>query len=122
MLSPPMPWNTYQNGGYLLSLAPLVRLPFFASQQKTRLQDTPYRELYPSLDALNFLGTIPWKINKRTLDLIIHIYNSKGSKEFGVPQPPPDCSPLKSSDSTLSPVQKSLLIKGTVVTSFFVLF
>lgn len=111
MLSPPMPWNTYQNGGYLLSLAPLVRLPFFASQQKTRLQDTPYRELYPSLDALNFLGTIPWKINERTLDLIIHIYNSKGSKEFGVPQPPPDCSPLKSSDSTLSPVQKSLLIK-----------
>lgn len=115
-----MPWNTHRNGGYLLSLAPLVRLPFFASQQKTRLQDTSYQELYPSLDALNFLGTVPWKINERTLDLIIHIYNSKGSKEFGVPQPPPDCPPLKSSDASLSLVQKSQITKGAPVFCYFV--
>lgn len=93
MLTPPKPWNTYRSGGYLLTSTPLVRLPFYAFQQKTRLAYAPHQQLYPVLDALNYLGSIPWRVNDKILDLIIQIYNANGSKEMCVPQPPSECPP-----------------------------
>jgi DNA-directed RNA polymerase len=66
----------------------LVRLPAYACKQRLRLADTPPQQLYPALDSLNALGTIPWRINNAILDLVIQIFNSNGSKELDIPQPP----------------------------------
>ena len=88
MLSPPLPWSSYKCGGYLVSNVSLVRLPAYACKQRLRLADTPPQQLYPALDSLNALGTIPWRINNAILDLVIEIFNSNGSKELDIPQPP----------------------------------
>lgn len=42
----------------------LFRLPQQAILQWHRLEKTPKQELYPALDALNQLASIPWSINK----------------------------------------------------------
>jgi len=42
----------------------LCRLPQQAILQWHRLEQTPKQELYPALDALNQLASIPWTINK----------------------------------------------------------
>ena len=88
MLSPPLPWNSHGCGGYLVTDVSLVRLPAQASKQRLRLANTPPQQLYPALDALNALGTIPWRINNAILDLVIQIFNSNGSKELDIPEPP----------------------------------
>lgn len=93
MVSPPLPWHTHRQGGYLVTDVSLVRLPPYASQQRLRLENTPAQQLYPALDALNALGTIPWQINGAILDLAIKIFNSNGSKELDIPQPPSALSP-----------------------------
>lgn len=88
MLSPPLPWYTHREGGYLVTNVNLVRLPPYAFQQRLRLENNPAQQLYPALDALNALGAIPWRVNGAILDLVIQIFNSNGSKELDVPQPP----------------------------------
>jgi len=88
MLSPPLPWSSHRTGGYLVTDVSLVRLPAHASKQRLRLANTPPQQLYPALDALNALGSIPWRINGPILDLVIQIFNSNGSKELDIPQPP----------------------------------
>lgn len=88
MLSPPLPWSSHKCGGYLVTDVSLVRLPAHASKQRLRLANTPPQQLYPALDALNALGSIPWRINGAILDLVIQIFNANGSKELHIPQPP----------------------------------
>lgn len=88
MLSPPLPWHSHRLGGYLVTDVSLVRLAPYASQQRLRLENNPPQLLYPALDALNALGTIPWRVNGAILDLVIQIFNNNGSKELDVPQPP----------------------------------
>jgi len=47
----------------------LFRLPQQAILQWHRLEQTPKQELYPALDALNQLASIPWTINKPVISL-----------------------------------------------------
>lgn len=47
----------------------LFRLPQQAILQWYRLEQTPKQELYPALDALNQLASIPWTINKPVISL-----------------------------------------------------
>jgi len=47
----------------------LFRLPQQAILQWHRLEQTPKQELYPALDALNQLASIPWTINKPVMSL-----------------------------------------------------
>jgi DNA-directed RNA polymerase, mitochondrial len=63
MLCPPIPWSTCKNGGYLTAKSELVRLPHQAFQQLTRLDEMRPEDLYPSLDSLNQLASIPWNVN-----------------------------------------------------------
>lgn len=112
MLSPPLPWHSYSQGGYLVSKVGFVRLPYAASEGKRRIQITPSQQLYPAMDALNALGTIPWKINSPILDLIIHVFNQKGSQELDVAQPP-SVLPLPLQMSSEMPLQeKKQVFKG----------
>lgn len=91
MLSPPLPWASIRTGGYLLSPAKIIRLPYQAHQQKIRLESCPPEDLYPSLDSLNQLGAVPWKINHKVLNTVIEVFNNKGDDSLGIPPPPSEC-------------------------------
>lgn len=99
---PPRPWSSPHSGGYLLLRTEVVRVPMYAMEQWKRLESAPKRQLWPSLDCLNQLGSIPWTVNNQILDLAIRIFRDGGSERLNVPQPPsvlapapllqPDCS------------------------------
>lgn len=63
MMCPPRPWTDENTGGYLLTKSDLIRLPVQAVQQLNRIEKMLPQNLYPSLDALNQLGNVPWKVN-----------------------------------------------------------
>lgn len=58
----------------VFTLTYLFRLPQQAILQWHRLEQTSKQELYPSLDALNQLASIPWTINKPVNYIISEIY------------------------------------------------
>lgn len=95
MLSPPQPWNTPQNGGYLLARSDLIRLPSQAHQQWERIAQADPVNMYPSLDSLNQLSNIAWRVNTTVLDIIMQVFTSGGSKKLNVPQPPSALPPLE---------------------------
>lgn len=89
MLCPPVPWTTLNNGAYLIIHSDLIRLPGEALKQLDRIKKLkPPSQLYPALDSLNQLASIPWKVNKEVLDVIIKAFNDGGSVKLDVPQPP----------------------------------
>ena len=84
MLCPPQPWSTPHNGGYLLNKSDLIRLPhqvtlfslydldfvlkitlnyLQAIQQWDRINSMPVQNIYPALDSLNQLASVPWRVN-----------------------------------------------------------
>lgn len=73
MKCPPIPWSSVQTGGYLISPCDVVRLPSQALAQKQRLEDSKVNNIYPSLDALNQLACVPWKVNTHILDVILKV-------------------------------------------------
>ncbi|KAJ4450804.1 hypothetical protein ANN_02234 [Periplaneta americana] len=91
MLSPPLPWTSVTSGGYLVAKADLIRLPQQAAQQWHLLKKTPAQQLYPSLDSLNQLGSIPWTVNEAVLDVVIEVFNSGGSSRLDIPEPSSAC-------------------------------
>ncbi|KAK7889631.1 hypothetical protein WMY93_025191 [Mugilogobius chulae] len=44
-------------------------------------------KLQPVMDSLNQLGNCAWKVNKPLLDIIISIFNDKGSDKLDIPPP-----------------------------------
>lgn len=89
MLCPPVPWTTPNNGAYLITHSDLIRLPSQAIKQLDRIKKLkPTSQLYPALDSLNQLASIPWKVNTQVLDVIIKVFNDGGSVKLDVPQPP----------------------------------
>lgn len=88
MLCPPIPWTSINSGGYLMSNSDLVRLPMESTIQVKMIREAPPTQMYPSLDTLNQLGCVPWRINTRILDLAIKIFNLGGNKDLHVPLTP----------------------------------
>ncbi|KAK7074998.1 hypothetical protein SK128_009855 [Halocaridina rubra] len=108
MTVPPLPWTSPSSGGYLVNSSHVVRLPYNAQKQKQLMDDCEEGQLFPVLDSLNQLGTVPWCVNKEMLDLIIEIFNNKGWEEMDIPPPPSECQlppKIKSSMSTLEKKQ-----------------
>ncbi|CAG9865430.1 unnamed protein product [Phyllotreta striolata] len=93
MMCPPVPWISTQVGGYFISPCDVIRLPLQASSQKNRLQEVGSQQLYPSLDALNQLSSIPWKVNTKILDVILEVFNNGGSAQLDVPEPASSLKP-----------------------------
>ncbi|XP_019615411.1 PREDICTED: DNA-directed RNA polymerase, mitochondrial-like isoform X1 [Branchiostoma belcheri] len=87
MLMPPVPWSSVKKGGFLLSPTKLMRSNDATLQHELLLEKVGTSELYPILDSLNQLGACAWKINQPILDLVIQVFNNKGSKELDIPQP-----------------------------------
>ncbi|CAL4068042.1 unnamed protein product, partial [Meganyctiphanes norvegica] len=91
MLTPPVPWISSKLGGFLINDAELVRLMYGAHSQKQRMEECGNQQLYPSMDALNKLSSVPWRVNTPMLDTVIEVFNKKGSPELDIPQPPSEC-------------------------------
>ncbi|TDG46587.1 hypothetical protein AWZ03_007025 [Drosophila navojoa] len=94
MLCPPQPWSTPHNGGYLLNKSELIRLPHQAVQQWERIHASNPQYLYPALDSLNQLASVPWRVNTQILDVIIKVFQNGGDAKLDVPQPPSSLPPL----------------------------
>uniref|UniRef100_A0A8C3HAX3 DNA-directed RNA polymerase n=1 Tax=Chrysemys picta bellii TaxID=8478 RepID=A0A8C3HAX3_CHRPI len=87
MLCPPVPWTSPHFGAYILLPTKLMRCVEGAIQHQLLLEECPRSNLHSVLDALNQLGNCPWKINQPVLDIIITIFNAKGSEKLDVPPP-----------------------------------
>ncbi|KAM4738485.1 DNA-directed RNA polymerase, mitochondrial [Anableps anableps] len=85
MLCPPVPWTSVKFGAYLLTPAKLMRTVDGAMQHEQLLEKC--QNLHPVFDSLNQLGTCAWKINKPILDIIISIFNDRGSDKLDIPPP-----------------------------------
>nr|XP_040238062.2 DNA-directed RNA polymerase, mitochondrial [Anopheles coluzzii] len=94
MLCPPQPWSTPRNGGYILAESDLIRLPHQAHQQTERIDDAEPQDMYPTLDALNQLASIPWVVNGQILDVIVEVFNNGGNAKLDVPEPPSSLPPV----------------------------
>ncbi|KAJ9581673.1 hypothetical protein L9F63_023149, partial [Diploptera punctata] len=106
MVCPPVPWISINNGGYLVAKADLIRLTSASTQQWQVLKKTPQQQLYPSFDSLNQLGTIPWTVNEKVLDVIIEVFNSGGSNRLDIPEPPSSCPAPRKVTPEMSKAEK----------------
>lgn len=88
MLCPCVPWTSIDSGGYLMSEVNLIRLSPECNKQVKMIRDAPPQQMYPTFDTLNSLGSVPWRINTRILDLAIKIFNLGGNEELNVPLTP----------------------------------
>nr|XP_020487707.1 DNA-directed RNA polymerase, mitochondrial [Labrus bergylta] len=85
MLCPPMPWTSVRFGAYLLTPTKLMRTVEGATQHELLLEKC--QNLHAVFDSLNQLGNCAWKINKPLLDIIISIFNDRGSERLDIPPP-----------------------------------
>ncbi|XP_043196144.1 DNA-directed RNA polymerase, mitochondrial-like [Amphibalanus amphitrite] len=109
MVSPPLPWSSQLAGGYLMSSAPLMRVRAASAEtscQLQRLQETPTQQLFPVLDSLNQLGAIPWVINQKVLDVVLHVFNNDGDESLDIPAPVSLLPPLPTIEPTMTPSEK----------------
>lgn len=112
--APPTPWVSIYSGGYLVTKTNFIRIPDYTDRPWRQLQNTPSEQLFPILDSLNQLSSIPWKINTAILDIVIKIFREGGSVELNVPQsvsvltPPPAVSKT----ATVEEKQKAAIAMG----------
>ncbi|XP_070817738.1 DNA-directed RNA polymerase, mitochondrial [Chaetodon trifascialis] len=85
MLCPPVPWTSVKFGAYLLTPTKLMRTVDGATQHTALLEKC--QNLDAVLDSLNQLGNCAWRINKPLLDIIISIFNDRGSDKLDIPPP-----------------------------------
>lgn len=115
MLCPPQPWSTPVNGGYLLNRSELIRLPHQAVQQWSKINNQESDKMYPPLDSLNQLSSIPWRVNTGILDVIISVFQKGGDDKLDVPQSPstlPALPSIPTSDPSISNTERALLFKA----------
>lgn len=111
MLCPPIPWISTTTGGYLISPCDVIRLPVQASSQKQKLEEVAKEQIYPSLDALNQLAAVPWKVNEKILDVILEVFRNGGSSKLDVPEPPSSLPPPPSVSSEMDKSQRYQLFR-----------
>ncbi|KAI4498145.1 hypothetical protein M0802_006631 [Mischocyttarus mexicanus] len=98
-LCPSRPWISIHSGGYTFLKTDFMRIPYYAkTKQNQLLENASVNQLYPALDSLNQLGSIPWKVNTEVLDILIKVFQEGGSIKLNVPQPP---SILSNVDDTI---------------------
>ncbi|XP_074661835.1 DNA-directed RNA polymerase, mitochondrial-like [Tubulanus polymorphus] len=111
MLIPPVPWASVHYGGNMLASTKIIRLPDQAQQQREVLNATPASQLYAVFDALNTLSACAWVINQPVLDIIINVFNNKGSKDLDIARPPSECPSPPIITAEMSPEEKSKAMK-----------
>lgn len=69
MLVPPVPWTNHHCGGYLTHHTTLLRY-----RSRSQLSVLKLADLSNVHRSLNYLGSIPWRINKRVIDVMKELY------------------------------------------------
>ena len=84
MLVPSVPWLAPSHGGFLLETTNFVRTPEDSSSSplESTMLENRLLSAYPVFDSLNQLGSTPWKINSKVLDLVSQFLH-KPIKKFG---------------------------------------
>uniref|UniRef100_A0A3Q3K9W5 DNA-directed RNA polymerase n=1 Tax=Monopterus albus TaxID=43700 RepID=A0A3Q3K9W5_MONAL len=85
MLCPPVPWTSVKFGAYLLTPTKLMRTVDGATQHEVLLEKC--QNLHAVIDSLTQLGNCAWRVNKPLLDIIISIFNDRGSDSLDIPPP-----------------------------------
>ncbi|XP_048470095.1 DNA-directed RNA polymerase, mitochondrial isoform X2 [Rhincodon typus] len=113
MVCAPVPWTSPRFGAYVLAPTKLMRCVEGALQHQLLLEKCKSSDLHPVLDSLNQLGNCAWKVNKPMLDLIISIFNDKGSEKLEIPPPLSEAPHMPKHDpkADISPAAKSVLKK-----------
>ena len=79
MAVPPKPWTSYNDGGYYFVPNTIMRTQGSHLQREA----LKYVDLTKIYQSLNYLGSIPWRINNRILDVIEYIWEEeKGGVPF----------------------------------------
>ena len=106
MVMPPRPWRSHREGGYVSVPTQILRTK--GSQKQT--EAVGQAEIPHVLDALNYLGRVPWRINETVL-AIIHKYWSMGGGVAEMPSridiPPLREPPIAVHDETTPEGQQS---------------
>ncbi|XP_040581681.1 DNA-directed RNA polymerase, mitochondrial [Lepeophtheirus salmonis] len=83
MIAPPLPWISSSRGGYLLTNSEFIRTGEMADDSKNKeisiydISEESQQNVKPVMDSINILGSTPWKVNTKLLDLAIELFNSK---------------------------------------------
>uniref|UniRef100_A0AAQ5X638 DNA-directed RNA polymerase n=1 Tax=Amphiprion ocellaris TaxID=80972 RepID=A0AAQ5X638_AMPOC len=116
MLCPPVPWTSVKFGAYVLSPAKLMRTVDGATQHEQLLEEC--ENLSAVLDSLNQLGNCAWRINKPLLDIIISIFNDRGSDKLDIPPPlseAPKIPHFNPHDPTYTASEKAHMKKEVII-------
>ncbi|XP_023809859.2 DNA-directed RNA polymerase, mitochondrial [Oryzias latipes] len=115
MLCPPVPWTSVKFGAYVLTPTKLMRTVEGATQHEQLLEKSQHLE--PVFDSLNQLGNCAWKINKPLLDIIISIFNDRGSDKLDIPPPmseAPKIPHFNPQDPAYTASQKALMKREVI--------
>lgn len=105
MVCPPQPWTSPDYGGYLSYKTSLIRTDSLRHQ--LLLQSADLSKIYT---PLNYLGSVPWQINSRVLEVVNTIWEAGGAVAGLVSSRP--LPPLEYPKEELTPKKKAGLEKG----------
>ncbi|RDX72005.1 DNA-directed RNA polymerase 2, chloroplastic/mitochondrial, partial [Mucuna pruriens] len=77
MLVPPVNWTGYDKGGHLF-LPSYVMRTHGVRQQREAVKRAPRKQLEPVFEALDTLGHMKWRVNKKVLSVVDRIWASGG--------------------------------------------
>lgn len=84
MLTPPRPWTSYNEGGYLFSQSTLVRTRDSAETIAYLKAGSQRGDLDKVFEGLNVLGNTPWTVNRKVLEVMTTFWNT-GEKFLDIP-------------------------------------
>lgn len=102
MVCPPLPWKDFDEGGYLETQVPALRVKHKEVLQKDYVQAAASTgDLDQVFAGLDVLGKVPWKINKDIFEVMIKAWNTGEeiaglaplNREVEIPERPPSDAP-----------------------------
>jgi DNA-directed RNA polymerase len=81
MISEPRKWTRSDIGGYLSLKTEVIR-----TRSRKHMSLVNYADMTQVYDSLNYLGSIPWRINPRVLAVVEALWSAGGGKAGLVPQ------------------------------------
>ena len=84
MIIPPLDWTNEQNGGHLAQHVG-IQYDLVGPNKDSHKRDPKLSDLQPIMDAVNKLQAVPWRINKRVLEVIKEIRDRDGGIAGVVP-------------------------------------
>jgi len=75
MLYPPAPWKNFYFGGYYLKQTKMAKV---APQFKEAVKYLSRADMRPLCNVLDILGSVPWQLNKKVLDIMEYVWSIGG--------------------------------------------